>query len=726
MSLDIGPLQSGNLDIGPLQGTGTGGGLVGVSGLGITFTFDSGFVGALQLVGSTGLEIDVLFGHGAINAQTITGSTGLAITATFDSGSLGFYLLGHYPLQINVEFDSGALIKKPITVFVDGVDRTDLVLVNSINIQLALSQSSTATFGLWDPNGDPSVIPQVGQEVLIYRNGIRIFGGSVEQPVQSAYQALPGHLFSGSGGGSGGGVGSATGSGGSGSGGVQCTDFSNLLDRRYVGQSFQLTINSLREIVSQIVAIYFNQDGITYDSSDGDPGINLGPQLFNWVTGRQAFNTLSSLTGWDFSVDAYKVLRFFPKASALGGAPFSIHDNDRHVYAESLSLEYYRSKYRNRQGIRYPSNALWSDTYSAAHPGPFPNEPQPPDGIRQGFLTLYNFIGIPQVTVDGNAQVVINIDDPATPITTPGAQWYVLETSGTGSGVFQIPSHTPLNSGQVLVISYQTDLAPIYWVQNDAQILARAAIEGNSGIYEDVQDAPNTITDPLAIQVYAQSLLDRYGSAGMPFQIGYSTDDFELVPTLASVATITPGQLQEIILSNPAISLLAGLINSVQITDVDGQYFMYNVVVLSGEYQGDWTQFFAALVTQAQIPQASNFNTYYWQVAPTIPGVTNPGVTGGYITPQVNVVKNAVELVRYMIVHLAQTNVEIVHFTLNVNSDGRLGIDIRPGTDGNFTAYPDQPIRLYAGDVMVIELDGGGINPVKDATVTVVTTIAVT
>ena len=102
----------------------------------------------------------------------------------------------------------------------------------------------------------------------------------VQQPFQTGYQAFAGFLYSGSGttSGSTGGVGSATGS--TATGGVQCTDWTNLLNRRYVGLYFDgddhPVESNLSSIVRYIVNTYFAQDGFTYDDSDGDPGIDLG------------------------------------------------------------------------------------------------------------------------------------------------------------------------------------------------------------------------------------------------------------------------------------------------------------------------------------------------------------------------------------------------------------------------------------------------------------------
>ena len=669
----------------------------------------------------------VAFGPGSVAfpPQTVSQTAIIPSRVAFGPGSLSVGISQLYVIPSRVAFGTGAVLQRTyLSVLIDGVDVTDLVLDNSLQITNPLSNSTTASFGLWDKTG--TVVPQVGQEVVIYLGGVRIFGGSVEQPFQTAYQAMRGSLFSGSGGGSVGGVGSATGS--SSSGGVQCTDFSNLLDRRYVGAYFDANgapvPTFLQDIVQFIVDTYFAQDGITYDDSDGDPGVNLGPTLFNWVTGRQAFNQLSSLTGWDFSVDNYKVLRFYPSGNGIGTAPFNIADNDGNVYAESLGVEYYRSKYRNRQGVRSPtgSSQLWSDIFSTAQPGPFANNPQPPDGIRKNFIELYGFTAIPTVTVNGVPQIVaqlLSVGGFAPPV----YDWYIVQpvTPLPSFGLFQNPSHAAISSSSTLIISYPIPLAPIYWVQNDSQILARAAIEGNSGIYEDVENAPS-VTDPAAIVAYAAGLLARYGN-GIPFQVTYSSRTQK--PPFA-------GQVQTIHITNPPLDF-TGLISQVQWQDVDGTFMQMGVTVLSGEYQGDFTQFFAALVAQAQLAQPSAFSNYQFLIAPTYPGITNPGAPGGAQQGR-QIIIRAVEMMYSFSVTLRADEpavaVETEFDLFDASQSVTLAtIFFAAGESGTKTVYVPQnnPVRLYSGDVLFINIAGSGSNAtIKDAVCTLVTSVAVT
>lgn len=661
-------------------------------------------------------------GSGATPTSTVLLTSIIPSRVAFGATSLSLNLSLQYVIPSRIAFGSSALTQSSyVSVFLNG--KLIKVLDNSLQITATLSQPTTATFGLWDPTG--TIIPQVGQEVLIYLGGQRIFGGLVSQPFQTAFQAVPGLLYSGSGGGSTGGVGSATSGSGQGSGGVACADFSYLLARRYIGLyvdgvSIFPTVPFLSSIVGYIVQTYFAQDGFSYDDSDGDPGINLGPTLFNWVTGQAAFDTLSSATGWDWSVDAFKVIRFFPSTSGSGNSAFDVTDNDGNVYAESLGVEYFQSQYRNKQGVISPtaSTALWSDTYSGNNPGPFLNEPQFTDGIRRNFLETYGFTAVPEVTVDGSPQVVAQLTQ--TGFVPTVFDWYIVQPQpGLPSfGLFQSGSGATLTSAQTLVISYPTSLSPIFWLSDFAQIAERAAIEGNSGVYEDVQQAPSTTT-PQAIAQYAAGLLARYGADGIPFQVTYSTRNQK---------GLFPGQIQHIQVANPPLNF-TGMISAVTWQDIDGQFMQLSVTVLSGQYQGNYTQFFQALITQALMAQPSAFNRYTFTVAPTIGGVSNPGITGGNFWPQTIVIQNAVELLYSITVYCPTVVSPETEFDLISIPD--LNIHFRvffpAGTNGTMAVYGQgeaAPSYVYQGQTLQI-LVGGAVTPVKDVTIVLTTSVAV-
>lgn len=630
----------------------------------------------------------------------------LAINVEFGAGSVNLAISSLYVLEIDIDFGEGALTVQPfITVFVDGKDITTItgpqgqtggVQRNSVSITNPLSQPTTATFSVWDPTGELDL--QVGQEVEIFLGSVKIFGGCIDQPFQTAFQANPGAAYLGTPGGSGsGGTSSATSvsstqSSGSGSGAVQCTDWQMLLSRRYIGLYFDghgsPAPTFLSDIVEYIVENFLASDGFTYDDSDGDPGINLGPTLFNWVTIQAAFNTLSSSTGWDFTVDPYKVIRFF--ATSYEAAPFNVTEGDGNAYAESLGVQYMRSTYRNRQGVVSPSQQgqLWSDVFSASDPGPFPNFPQPPDGVRQTFLQLYGFTAIPIVTVNGAPQVVAELT-PSGFVPMTGWQWYIVEPQPNlpSYGLFQYGPDAPLTSSDTLVIEYPTPISPILWLQNDAQIAARAAIEGNTGVYEDVEQAPST-TDPAAIAIYCAGLLARY-SDGIPFQVTYSS---------RTQKPIFAGQSQTINTTNPPLSF-TGAISQVNWQDIDGVYFQLSITVQSGIYVGNYTQFFAALVAGTALAPPSNTNAYQW--GPITTGVQN------YQSPQVSLIRGAVEAVLFFSVNFTAANPAPceLDFSLLINGTQVLQLSYPNGSSGPVTIYPTPgSIKMNQGDVATIEV----------------------
>lgn len=636
----------------------------------------------------------VRFGDGSVGfpAFTLESTAIIPTRVAFGDGSLSASVNSIYIIPSSVAFGKGALIKESyISTFINGLDVSKYVLDGSMQITDSLSQPTTASFSLWVR--DQSFVPQVGQQVVIYLAGKRIFGGYIDQPFQTAFQAMPGYAMLGAAGGASGGTSSATGAAASsGSGAIQCTDYSSLLSRRYIGLYFDGNGSPepsfLTDIVSYIVENFLAADGFTYDSSDGDPGINLGPVLFNWVTIQAAFNTLSSSTGWDFKVDEFQVIRFF--ATSVSAAPFNVSEGDGNVYAESLGVEYLRSTYRNRQGVVSPSQQgqLWADIFSASQPGPFPNFPQPPDGIRKTFLQLYGFTSIPIVTVNGGPQIVAQLLSAGGFAPMP-FDWYIIQPQpGFPSyGLFQNGSHAALGSGDVLEIEYQTPIGTILWLQNNSQIAARAAIEGNTGVYEDVEQAPST-TDPAAIAVYCAGLLARY-SDGIPFQVTYSSRTQK--PAFS-------GQSQSIVTANPPLNF-TGAISQVTWQDVDGQFMQLGITVQSGKYLGNYTQFFAALVAGTALVPTANTNAYQW--GPISTGTQN------FQSPQVSVVRAAVESVLFLAINFMPANPAPcqLDFTLLVNGLIVLHTSYPNGGFGLVTNYPAPgSIKMNAGDVITIQV----------------------
>lgn len=612
------------------------------------------------------------------------------------SYAYGAVELGGEPVPIVVPTPPAS---KRFTLFIAGTDRTSLMLVNTLRGVNSLSQVSTCTFTVFDLTG--AFHATIGQDIQIFSNTTKIFGGTIDEVTETSYQALKGVQSY-----------------------IKCSDYSAILDRRIVGAFY--TGFQMSSIVSDIIYKFLQADGIVYQATDGDPGTVLGDQLFNWVTARQAFNQLSSATGWDFQVDYNKVLRFFPKASALGAAPFNIADNDGNVLAQasqggtsggtnqSASIRYFRGTYMNRVYVRSSSqpNAQWGDTFSAAIPGPYSSNLQPPGGGRIFFVTLFVIEATPTVLKNGNAQRVIPLSQVAG--ATPGSYDFYWIPGGYGVVAAVAPIST-----DVIVVNYQTRIAPVTTLTCAAQVALRASAEGNSGLYDTVLDVQN-ITDPAAITAYATAMLNRYGCTnGIPNQVIYSTIKDGLFV----------GQLQTINLTQPLVASTSYLISGITWRDVDKDHIEYSVTCDLGQYLGDnYAQYFASLVNRGQMPQPGNIQTYWGLLAPDVANVVNPGYIGSLQGAWFHVCRNQVEIVQYLSVICGSgPATQSPGVQLNINSNGSIQVIVPAGTAGGveLRVYPTTPIILHAGDFLRIQKTGNDDSAMKNVGVTLVTSIAV-
>ncbi len=270
-----------------------------------------------------------------------------------------------------------------------------------------------------------------------------------------------------------------------------------------------------------------------------------------------------------------------------------------------------------------------------------------------------------------------------------------------------------LTSADTLIVNYATNVPPVTFVDCAAQINARAAIEGNSGIYADVQPA-NSITDPTAVTAFAQGLLDRYGCTdGLPTQVMYSTRR----------AGVFAGMVQTIQRTHPLIASAVRQISNMSFRDVDGQYLVYQITADSGRFQGNANDFFAQIQQTVNLPQPQNRMTYRFSVYPTVPGVTNPGGSGG-VQLQIQVIANPLEIFQYLQVGMATPLTTDLDVQINVNGSSTGSFTIPSGTSTPQTFYyPAPQNKRFAGDSLQVFVNPHGT--VKDITVQLVTSVVV-
>jgi hypothetical protein len=158
--------------------------------------------------------------------------------------------------------------------------------------------------------------------------------------------------------------------------------------------------------------------------------------------------------------------------------------------------------------------------------------------------------------------------------------WYFSYGSNV---VSQDSGQAILTAGSTIEVTY-TGLYPIITLVDDpAQISSRQAVEtGTSGIYENVH-TEKSINENNQATEYAEGLILKYGI--IPSIITFDTE----VPGLAA------GQLLPI--QKPLFGINESfLIESVNISAVDGEKINYSVKCLDGSSLGGWEEFFKDLI----------------------------------------------------------------------------------------------------------------------------------
>lgn len=423
-----------------------------------------------------------------------------------------------------------------ITSFlIGGVDQivpVRRVRFKSLRISDELNERNTAQFELLDRAG--VYRPQVGHTVqLVWNGAATIFGGLVHDITERI----------------------DPGSGVRRTFGIQCVDFTILLDRRIINVEYNNL--TLKAVAQDFVATYLAADGVTLD-----PTMETGPTLehlvFPDVSISGALNELSELTGFQWYIDYTKVLHLF--SQSYFSAPYVLDDL---AYWRDLEVSRSLGRYRNLQIVRAGDDI--SDVQTEEFHG---------DSKQVSFTTSMPVALAPTVRVNAVAKTVgiLNVD--------AGADWY---WNANSNQITQDPAAAKLNSTDTLTVLYQG----YFPIKNKARaqkaIADRIAVEGfGTGVYEAVEDAQEINRLSLATDK-AIGLLRRYA---------------QIPPTLSFTSKQDGYRAGQILTVNLLKHGLRGayLIQRVELTTLSMQELWYRVECLDGEAAGGDVDFFRKLV----------------------------------------------------------------------------------------------------------------------------------
>jgi hypothetical protein len=253
------------------------------------------------------------------------------------------------------------------TVTINSVDRTASVQAYTFRKRDILNnQVDSCTFKVWK-YGALTFVPEVGQEVVVVRNSVTIFGGVILR-VDETVEASKKLVYS-----------------------VECADYSQYLKRRLVTERY--TNTTVAAIIEDLVDSYTEvSDGITDGNVVGTQAVKS--ISFNRLTVAECLEKLSDALSYVWYVDYDKSIHFFPKNTE--NAPFSLSDTSNNYIYDSLQITADISQLRNSvlvQGGEDVSANTRTELFSG-------------DGARAQFPLANKYDSAPTVEVGGVAQTV--------------------------------------------------------------------------------------------------------------------------------------------------------------------------------------------------------------------------------------------------------------------------------------------------------------------------------
>ncbi len=340
---------------------------------------------------------------------------------------------------------------------------------------------------------------------------------------------------------------------------VACVDFSQLIDKRIIANSYENKLAG--DIVRNFITTVFAEEGITEGNVQNGPVISKA--VFNYDNGNIGMNYLADTTGFNWEINDLKQLNFFDRATYT--APFALTDTSHNFHG--LTVKKSRSDYRNRQYVRAGTDI----TSEIALEKPTPK----PDGVSKSFVVRLPIAQKPRIFV--NAVEVPASDIGVNGLDT-GKKYYFSYNSNV---ITQDNSVTTLLDTQVLTVTYKGLYPLLVVAESPGQVTSRKAIEGGSGVHENIIQESNLDTRQAALE-FAQGKLEKYGI--IPKTVTFNTYSKGL----------KAGQLLSITNTKHNLSGTF-LIDSVSARN-DGVLTRYSVRCLDGASIGGWEQLFKTLL----------------------------------------------------------------------------------------------------------------------------------
>ncbi len=339
---------------------------------------------------------------------------------------------------------------------------------------------------------------------------------------------------------------------------IVCMDNHYLADKRLVTRAYTTPGQTLGDIVTDIWTDYLAAEGITVGAIQTGPVIESA--IFNYVTVAQAFDALKELSGFTWFINELKALYFVDRSTYA--APWNLDGITHRALKGSTHLSTGNPLYRNRQYVRGGKGITTLQT-----------EHFTGDAVIKSFALGYPLALEPVITEDGGAPLSVGIKGIET-----GMAYY------WNKGDEVIYADTAPGIGVDVEVQYYGQYPLIVLATDEAARVARQAVEGGTGIVEDiVTEAQHESSD--AAKESAIAKLTQYCQDAEKFT--YQTYDSGLAPGQLQTITHTPSGFtaHEMLIESVSISANKGLV-------------LYTISCITGPSMGSWAKFYANLLSR--------------------------------------------------------------------------------------------------------------------------------
>ncbi len=290
-------------------------------------------------------EAGVIVAYNPLFTLTYTAGTGGTITGTspqyvdngangntvsavanagyaFSSWSDGVLTASRTDLAIAADLTvSASFVLVNFGIFINGIDKTNLIEWDTFTKTEILTKEPDTLEFLIRNYPSKTYRPSLGDEVIVFNNGTRIFGGVVISSVDTIDGLL--RYFD-----------------------VTCEDYTQILNRKLATKTY--TSQTVHDIIVDLISTY----APTFTTANVVASVTIATVQFNYLSLAACLTKLTQLIGggYDWNVDYSKDIHFFQTSGIV--APFSLTDSSQNFHYGSLVINQDTSQLRNYVTVR--------------------------------------------------------------------------------------------------------------------------------------------------------------------------------------------------------------------------------------------------------------------------------------------------------------------------------------------------------------------------------------